>query len=126
MFGLLIQAGLAMLFIVMSQAGSSVRTAYDVLIAIGVTTYFIPYLYVFAALVAAQRHPAPAGAFTVPGGPPVAIALAVIGFLVTTAAIVLALVPAKDDPAPTLTLIKTVGATLAVVAIGIVIYRRRR
>src|SRR5262249_48538863 len=52
------QAGLSTAFIVMSQAGTTVAGAYDVLVSMGIISYFIPYLFTFAALIAAQRHPA--------------------------------------------------------------------
>jgi uncharacterized PurR-regulated membrane protein YhhQ (DUF165 family) len=93
-----------------------------------VITYFIPFLFMFAAMVKLQREPAAPDVLRVPGGAPVARALAVLGFLVTTAAIVLACVPADDDPNKTLAVIKIVGGSVALIAIGSLIYflgRRR-
>ena len=42
---LLTQYFVGVLFIFLGQAGTSVKGAYDVLVSMGVITYFIPYLY---------------------------------------------------------------------------------
>jgi amino acid transporter len=125
---LLVQAVFAFAFVFIGQAGTSVRGAYDALVSMSVITYFIPFLFMFAAMVKLQREPAAPDVLRVPGGAPVARALAVLGFLVTTAAIVLACVPADDDPNKTLAVIKIVGGSVALIAIGSLIYflgRRR-
>ena len=46
-----------------------------------------------------------------------------MGFMVSAAAIVLACVPADEEPNKTLAVIKVVGASVALVAIGAMIYR---
>ena len=61
-----------MLFIFLGQAGTSIKGAYDVLVSMGVITYFIPYLYLFAAMFKLQREPAGPDVIRVPGGKPVA------------------------------------------------------
>ena len=48
--------------------------------------------------------------------------LAAVGFLVSVAAIVLACVPADDDPNKTLAVIKIVGASVVLFAAGAAIY----
>jgi glutamate:GABA antiporter len=55
---LLTQFVLGAFFILLGQAGTSVKGAYDVLVSMGVIVYFIPYLYLFAALIKLQREPA--------------------------------------------------------------------
>ena len=54
---LLTQYFVGMLFIFLGQAGTNVKGAYDVLASMTVIVYFIPYLYVFAALIKLQREP---------------------------------------------------------------------
>ena len=50
--------GLAgMLFGLLSQAGTSVKGAYELLVSMGVITYFIPYLFLFAAMIRLQGRP---------------------------------------------------------------------
>jgi glutamate:GABA antiporter len=119
---LLVQAAFAFVFVFIGQAGTSVRGAYDAFVSMGVISYFIPFLYMFAALARLQREPAGPGVLRVPGGPIVAKLLAALGFVVTAAAIVLACVPADDDPHKLLAVIKIVGGSLVLVAAGAVIY----
>jgi hypothetical protein len=119
---LLAQAGMAAIFIVLGQAGTTVRGAYDVLVSRGIISYFIPFLFMFAALVRVQRAPAPAGVLAVPGGPAFATVLGVLGFMTTAIAIVLAAVPAGDDPHPVLAVVKIIGLSLVMCAAGVELY----
>ena len=65
---------------ILGQAGTSVRGAYDVLVSMALITLFIPYLFLFAALIRLVRRRA-ITQLPFPGGPPMAIALAILGFL---------------------------------------------
>jgi amino acid transporter len=119
---LLVQAAIAFLFIFLGQAGTSVRGAYDALVSMGIISYFIPFLFMFAAIVRLQREPAGPEVLRVPGGAPVAKLFGVMGFLVSVAAIALACVPADDDPNKTLAVVKIVGGSAVMVIIGAIIY----
>jgi glutamate:GABA antiporter len=125
---LLVQAAIAALFIFLGQAGTSVRGAYDALVSMGIIAYFIPFLFMFAAMITLQREPAGPEVMRVPGGAAVAKALAVLGFVVTTISIVLACVPPDDEPNKLLAVVKVVGSSAALVGVGIVVYAlgRRR
>ena len=59
--GLLTQFVFGALFIFLGQAGTSIKGAYDVLVSMGVITYFIPFLYLFAAMFKLQKEPAGPG-----------------------------------------------------------------
>ncbi len=119
---LLTQYVLGVLFIFLGQAGTSVKGAYDVLASMTVITYFIPYLYVFAAMIKLQREPAGPEVIRLPGGKPVAVLLSVIGLLTTTATIMLSVVPPVDDPNQALAVLKIVGGTAVLMAAGGWIY----
>ena len=119
---LLVQAAIAALFIFLGQAGTSVRGAYDVLVSMSIIAYFIPFLYIFAAMIVLQREPAGPEVMRVPGGRPAAVALASLGFTTTAISIVLACVPPDEEPNKLLAVGKIVGASLALVAIGAVVY----
>ena len=54
------------MFIFLGQAGTSVKGAYDVLVSMGVITYFIPYLYLFAAMIKLQASPRARKCFACP------------------------------------------------------------
>src|SRR5438874_12406411 len=117
---LLVQAAIAALFIAISQPGTSVHGAYEVLVSMSIIAYFIPFLFLFAALIRLQREPAGPEVIRVPGGPRVAVALAVLGFATTAVSIVLACVPGADEPNRALAVTKIVGSSLLLVVIGTV------
>ena len=123
---LLTQTVFALVFVFLGQAGTSVKGAYDVMVSLGVITYFIPFQFLFAAMIWAQRQPAAPGVFRVPGGKPVAISLAVVGFTTTTAAIFLSLVPAADEPNKPLAVAKVLGLTLILLVVGAGFYASSR
>jgi glutamate:GABA antiporter len=119
---LLAQAGIAAAFIFLGQAGTSVKGAYDVLVSMSIISYFIPYLLMFASMFRLQREPAGPEVIRVPGGRPVALVLAALGFVTTAVAIGLALVPGEDEPNKALAVIKVAGMTLALLALGALVY----
>jgi amino acid transporter len=119
---LLTQFVLGVVFIFLGQAGTSVKGAYDVLVSMGVIVYFIPYLYLFAAMIKLQREPASPEVIRVPGGGSIAKLVAALGFVTTTLTIVLSLIPQPDEPNKPLALLKIVGGTGALVLVGVGIY----
>ena len=108
--------------IVLGQAGTSVKGAYDVLVSMTVITTLIPFLFVFASLVKLQREPADPGVIRVPGGRPVATLLGAIGFATTAASIVLSFLPAPDEPDKALAVAKIAGLTILSTGSGVVVY----
>jgi amino acid transporter len=121
---MVVQAVIAAAFAVLGQAGATVKNAYEFLVSMGVISFFIPYLFMFASLIRVQSVPAPAGAQRVPGGPPVARLLGGLGFFVTAASILLSFIPASDDPHPVVTVIKIAVATALVLGVGALLYAR--
>ena len=121
----IIAYGLAgILFGLLSQAGTSVRGAYDLLVTMSLIAYFIPFLFLFAAMIRLQSRPAPPGAMRLPGGKRVAIPLACMGFLCTTAAIIFSLFPAEEEPNPVTAFLKIVIMTAVLLLAGLAVYRR--
>jgi amino acid transporter len=121
----IIAYGLAgILFGLLSQAGTSVRGAYDLLVTMSLIAYFIPFLFLFAAMIRLQSRPAPPGAMRLPGGKRVAIPLACMGFLCTTAAIIFSLFPAEEEPNPVTAFLKIVVMTAVLLLAGFAVYRR--
>jgi glutamate:GABA antiporter len=126
---LLVQAAISVVFVILGQAGTTVRGAYDVLVSMSVISYFVPFLYMFAAFVKVQREPAPADAMRVPGGAPVATVLGILGFLTTAIAIVLACIPAAEETTKALAVGKIVGLSAVMLGIGAIVFlvgNRRR
>jgi amino acid transporter len=113
-----------MLFGVLSQAGTTVKGAYDLLVAMSLIAYFIPYLFVFASMIRLQSRPYLPGTLRLPGGKPVAIVLACTGFFSTASAIVLSMFPADDERHPAMAFAKIILMTLVLLVAGFLVYRR--
>jgi amino acid transporter len=110
----------------LGQAGASVRGAYEVLVSMGILVYFLPFLFIFAAMIRLQSRPAAPEVRRVPGGRPVAIALASLGLASTALTIVLSAIPAADAPDKLLVVAKVVGGTAVLVGAGVVVYLASR
>ena len=88
----------------------------------GIISYFVPYLFLFAAMIRMQSTPAGPEVRRVPGGRPVAIALASLGLASTAMTIVLSTIPADDEPNKPLAIAKVVGGTVVLIAAGIAVF----
>jgi amino acid transporter len=119
--------GLAgMLCALLSQAGSSVQGAYDLLVSMSIITYFIPFVFLFLAMIRLQREPVPSGVTRLPGGRPVAVLLASVGLITTLLTIVLAVVPPDDEPHKGAAIAKVIGSTLLLVGGGVAVFLTRK
>ncbi len=119
---LIVQGLFSLLFVVLGQLGSTVRGAYEILVSMTIITTFVPFLFMFAALIRLQREPAGPEIVRVPGGKPVAIAISVLGFVGTSAAIVASIVPNSDEPHKAVAVAKLMVLTIAVIGGGVVLY----
>jgi amino acid transporter len=119
---LLVQAACGVIFILLGQAGTSVYGAYEVLVSMGIISYFIPYLFVFASLIRLQREPPGPDIMRIPGGRPVAKAVGILGFTTTLITIAFSVIPAEDDPHKLLAVVKIVGLTILLLAMGVFVF----
>jgi amino acid transporter len=119
---LIVQAVVAAGCAILGQAGESPKRAYDILVSLGIVSYFLPYLAMFAALIKLQSEPAGADVLRVPGGKPVAIGCGVLGFATCLGSIVLAAVPPGDEPNGGRYVVKVVGLSAALVLSGAVAF----
>ena len=127
-FALITQTVIAALFVVMGQAGTTVRGAYGILVNMAIITFFIPYAMMYLSYIRVQWLPAGPEVRRTPGGRPVAVVLGVMGFTTVVVSIVLACLPPADDPAPLLAVVKVVGSSLVMIAAGVILFfvgRRR-
>jgi len=120
--GLLTQFAFGVLLIFLGQAGTGVKGAYDVMVAMSVITYFIPFLYLFAAMLKLQSEPAGPGVIRVPGGKPVAKLVAIVGLVTTTLTIGISLLPPPDEPNKPLAVLKVVGLSGLLVLAGVAVF----
>ena len=121
-----VYGGAGILVALAGQAGTTVRGAYNALVQMGIIAYFIPYLYLFASMIRLQSEPAGPEVRRVPGGRPVAIALASIGFLSTSVTIVLSCFPAADESNKALAVGKVIGGTAVLVGLGLAVFLAER
>jgi amino acid transporter len=121
-FALIFQAVCGVAFIFLGQTGTTVRGAYDLLVSMGVITYFLPYLFLFGAMFRLQGETAGPNVIRVPGGKPMARLLACVGFATALLTIVLSFVPSPDEANPVLAMEKVTGGTVALLLIGALLY----
>lgn len=120
---LLVQAALAAVFILAATQGSSVHTAYLIMVDATAILTFIMYLYLFAAAVKLRRRIAQTpDAIAVPGGAFGSILANGLGFATTAGAIVLALVPPSDTADRVDFFLKVIGGTVGFFIAGLVLY----
>ena len=118
---------LASLFVTVAGRTTSIQDAYDILVNLTILIYFVPYLYLFAALV--KLHPegsaAAPHAVRMPGGLAGTWGLAVVGFGSTAIALALTFVPPPGSNALTYEVNLIVQAAV-MLGIGIGLYRWSR
>jgi amino acid transporter len=123
---LIVQAVFAIIFTFLGQAGASVYGAYETLVSMGIITYFIPYMFLFASLIRFQREPAGAETWRIPGGKTAAVLIGALGFITSAVTIVLSLAPPSEEPHKVLAVAKIVGLTGILIVAGIAIFYWRR
>jgi amino acid transporter len=124
---LLTQAGVTVAFVVLGQAGTTVKGAYEVLVSMTLLVTFIPFLLVFASAIRLQGKPGGAEGIRLPRW--IVTSLALVGFATTLGGIALSVLPSPGEPNPVLAVSKVVGGTVFLVGTGALVYRlgqRRR
>ena len=116
---ILTQAIVTVVFIVIGQAGTSVKGAYEVLVGMMVVIYMLPFLFLYGAALRLPLDRTTAARALTRG-------LALLGLFTVTAAIGLAMVPAADEPNKVLAVLKIAGSTLVMVGSGVLVYLFRR
>ena len=104
---LLVQGGLATVFVVSSLVGTSVTSAYLVLTQTTLILYFIPYLYVFGAYLKLRRRRTP-----------LTVAVGVAGLVAVAFSIVLGFVAPPGEAHPWWYEAKVVGGVAVFMALG--------
>lgn len=126
---ILLQAGLTSVFLLLSEAGSSVREAYLVLLDMTIILNFVPFLFIFLALPRLRPDHEEAGVVRVPGGRGALWLVALAGFGTTALSIATSLIPPPEVESPAMFFVKLLGglALFSVIGYGIfVAYRRKR
>jgi amino acid transporter len=111
-----------MLVALLGQAGTTVRGAYNLLVSMSVLSLFLPYLFLFAAMIRYQFSTTAPHIRRVPGGKPVAITLAAIGLISTAVTIVLSVIPSADETNKPLAVAKVLGGTALLIGLGVAVF----
>src|SRR6185312_9702445 len=119
---ILLQAALMVIFVGLSQAGTSVAAAYDFLVAVSVLGSTIPYLFMFAGYLKAARLPDAPGVWRPAGGVRTSILLGWMAQVSCLIAIACTLVPSSGDPHPWIGLMKIVLSAAAMFGVGALFY----
>lgn len=124
------QAVLATVLIVASQAGATVREAFLMLLEMTIILYFIPFVYLFAALPRLRGRGGgggvEAGVVRVPGGTWGLWLVALAGLATTLVTMVTAAIPPPDVANPWLFEAKLWGGLAVFAALGLGVYGRFR
>lgn len=126
---LLVQGAAIALLLVLSLAGRKAEQAYGLLVSLGVIIYFIPYLYMFASLIALQKKLPADHIVRVPGGNAGVYIVGAAGLMMTALSIVLSCIPGRDVENRALffaTIFGSIGVTLSIGAVVYLVGKRRR
>lgn len=124
---ILVQAALSGAILLVSQMNETTRGAYQFLIDAAIVLYFIPFLYMFAAIIKLARRKdrkENAHAVLVPGGVPGVCIAGGLGFIVVLIGIAVSLVPPGDSADKLGFEFKLVLGTAASILIGLFLYWR--
>jgi len=125
---ILVQAGLSGAILLLSQIRSeTVQAAYQILIDAAIILYFIPFLYMFAAVLKLSTRKDRAenpNSMLIPGGKLGLWLCGVLGFIVVLIGIFVSLVPPGETVNKWSFELRLVGGTLISIVLGLILYWR--
>jgi len=124
---IIVQAALSAAILLIANANEKISGAYEILINATLIVYFIPFLYMFAAVIKLaytkdREHDKEAA--LIPGGKPGVWIAGTLGFVITFISIALGFIPSKDVSDKMGYVIKIVAGTIIAVSLGFVLYWR--
>ena len=124
---ILVQAGISCLILLLIQINETANSAYQIFVDAGTILYFIPFLYMYAAVIKlAYRRDRDRSrdAALIPGGKFGVWLAGLLGFVVVIGGIVLSLIPPAEVPSRVAFEVKLVVGTLGTFLLGLVLYMR--
>ena len=124
---ILVQAGISGVVLLLSQINETAGSAYQILVDAAVILYFIPFLYMYAAVIrlaARKDRGENEHAVLVPGGKFGVWLCGGLGFAVTLASIVFSMIPPGETSNKLLFEVKLLGGSALAVGIGLALYWR--
>jgi amino acid transporter len=117
-----VQTAIVAVIVVISQAGDTLKGAYDFLVSMTVLSYTLPFLFLFAVFLAVQARKAPAGVWRAPGGRAAAVVVGAVGLTATIVAVGCTLVPSPDAKDQLGEMLKLVFASAVLTFSGVAFY----
>ncbi|HEY1646819.1 MAG TPA: APC family permease [Terracidiphilus sp.] len=124
---ILVQAVLSGAILLVSQVNDTTRDAYQFLIDVAIILYFIPFLYMFAAVIKLARRKdrnENPQAVLVPGGMAGVWSSGGIGFAVVLLGIVVSLIPPGETASKLGFELRLLGGTVVSILLGLILYWR--
>jgi len=124
---ILVQALISAAILLLTFRWNSVNGAYQTLVNAAVILYFVPFLYMYAAVIKlAYRKDRLENkkAILIPGGIAGVWITGGLGFVVVMASILLSLVPPGETSSKLLFEVQVIGGTVTAIGIGLVLYFR--
>ena len=125
---ILVQAGLSAMILLMSQIQTqTVQSAYQLVILAAIILYFIPFVYMFAAVIklaGRKDRSENAHAVLIPGGRVGVWIAGSLGLIVVLVSIALSFVPPGEETNKVAFEVKLVGGTIVSIVIGLILYWR--
>jgi amino acid transporter len=124
---ILVQAGVSGAVLLLSQINETTRGAYQGLIDVAVILYFIPFLYMYAAVIklaGRKDRSENQRAILIPGGTAGVWITGGLAFVITLACIVFSAIPPGDVANKFVFEVKVVGASVVALAFGLILYYR--
>jgi amino acid transporter len=124
---ILVQAVITLVLLVLSNVNETISGAYQILVDAATILYFIPFLYMYAAVIKLaghkDRHENP-HAVLIPGGKSGVWIAGGLGFLITLGGIALSFVPPGESANKFMFSFKLIGGTFGAIALGLILYYR--
>ncbi|HTD24056.1 MAG TPA: APC family permease [Terriglobales bacterium] len=124
---ILVQAGFSILVLLLASFGETVKGTYQGLVDAAIILYFVPFLYMYAAVIKLayrKDRQETRNAILIPGGKAGVWIAGSLGFIVVAVSICLSVVPPGETANKTVFVIKLIGATLGTIALGLILYFR--
>ena len=125
---LLTQGVVVTLLMLAAVTDSTIEQAYIMLLDMTIILYFIPFLYMFAALpvLRMRANGNNDGVTLVPGGTVGLWLCSGLGFAATLLSVILSMIPPDATPDPGIFMLKVVGGCLLFIVVGLVFYHRNK
>ncbi len=124
---ILVQAGISLALLLLSNINETTSGAYQILVDATTILYFIPFLYMYAAVIklaGRKDRGASEHAVLIPGGKIGVWTAGGFGFLIALGGIVLSFIPPGETENKFVFSVKLISGTVIAVALGLILYYR--